>query len=74
MSPTPYLSPDFNRNNKSPPFDRCADTVIHAKRAEDTVIDSSYNMIGSAVSSPRLQGAPDPVNRDCFCSHKGVPH
>ena len=35
MSPTPYLSPTFNRNNKSPPFDRCTDTVTHAKRAEE---------------------------------------
>ena len=35
MSPTPHLSPTFNRNNKSPPFDRCTHTVTHAKRAEE---------------------------------------
>ena len=35
MSPTPYLSPTFNRNNKSPPFDCRTHTVTHAKRAEE---------------------------------------
>ena len=49
ISPTPYLSPSFNRNNKSPAV-RCADTVTHAKRAEDIVIVSSC-VIGSAVKS-----------------------
>ena len=35
MNPTPCLFPTFNRNNKSPPFDRCTHTVTHAKRAEE---------------------------------------
>ena len=35
MSATPYLSPAFNRNNKSPPFDRCTDTNTHVKRADE---------------------------------------
>ena len=35
MSPPLYLSPTFNRKNKSPPFDRFTDTVTHAKWADE---------------------------------------